>query len=90
MPPLRFIEIRYEDLVQQPRAVTQSLGDFLKEQLTEDLVRLAWENSVLPFLEEHFFADPDQLKRFDLDRLRNAAPEPAANEAETLNSSDEA
>ena len=25
----------------------------LKERLTEDLVRLAWENSVLPFLEEH-------------------------------------
>jgi MoxR-like ATPase len=46
---------------------------FLRPRLTEDLVRLAWENSVLPFLEEHFFADPDQLKRFDLDLLRNAA-----------------
>jgi 5-methylcytosine-specific restriction protein B len=63
---------------------------FLKPQLTEDLVRLAWENSVLPFLEEHFFADPDQLKRFDLDRLRNGAPEPPANEAGTLSSSDDA
>jgi MoxR-like ATPase len=63
---------------------------FLKPRLTEDLVRLAWENSVLPSLEEHFFGDPDQLKPFDLDRLRNAAAEPPANEAETLSSSDEA
>jgi 5-methylcytosine-specific restriction protein B len=43
---------------------------FLKPRLTEELVRLAWENSVLPYLEEHFFADPDQLQQFDLDRLR--------------------
>ena len=35
---------------------------FLKPRLTEDLVRLAWENSVLPFLEEHFFDDPDQVR----------------------------
>ncbi len=64
---------------------------FLKERLTEDLVRLAWENSVLPFLEEHFFGDPDQLKAFDLDRLRNGArPNRRANEDESLSSSDEA
>jgi MoxR-like ATPase len=62
---------------------------FLKPRLTEDLVRLAWENSVLPFLEEHFFADPDQLKRFDLDRLRSGGAEPASSQAETLSSSDE-
>lgn len=48
---------------------------FLKERLTEDLVRMAWENSVIPYLEEHFFADPDQVRRFDLDRLRNNMPE---------------
>ena len=63
---------------------------FLKERLTEDLVRLAWEYSVLPFLEEYFFADPDQLERFGLDRLRNGAPGPLGNEAEILSSSDEA
>ncbi len=63
---------------------------FLKERLTEDLVRLAWENSVLPYLEEHFFADPNQLKRFGLDRLRNGAPKPFADEAEAPSSSAEA
>jgi len=63
---------------------------FLKPQLTEELVRLAWENSVLPFLEEHFFADPDQLKRFDLDQLRNGAAQPFADVAEAPSSSSEA
>jgi MoxR-like ATPase len=62
---------------------------FLKERLTEDLVRLAWEYSVLPFLEEYFFADPDQLERFGLDRLRHGASEQLASEAEELSSSDE-
>jgi hypothetical protein len=51
---------------------------FLRPRLTEKLVRLAWENSVLPFLEEHFFDDPDQVRRFDLDRLRQGTPEPSA------------
>ena len=63
---------------------------FLRPRLTEDLVRLAWKNSVLPFLEEHFFDDPDQVKRFDLDRLRQGTPEPSASQTETLGSSDEA
>jgi hypothetical protein len=35
-----------------------------------------WENSVLPLLEERFFGDPGQLRRFDLDRLRTGTPEP--------------
>jgi MoxR-like ATPase len=63
---------------------------FLKQRLTEELVRLAWENSVLPFLEEHFFADPDQLKRFDLDLLRNGANQPPAIQTETSSTSGEA
>ena len=63
---------------------------FLRPRLSEDLVRLAWENSVLPFLEEHFFDDPDQVRRFDLDRLRQGTPEPSASETGTPGSSDEA
>jgi 5-methylcytosine-specific restriction protein B len=53
------------------RNVAIGPSHFLKPRLTEELVRLAWENSVLPFLEEHFFGDPDQLTRFGLDRLRS-------------------
>jgi MoxR-like ATPase len=63
---------------------------FLRPHLTEDLVRLAWENSVLPFLEEHFFDDPDQVKRFGLDRLRKGPPEPSAGDTGTPGSPDEA
>lgn len=63
---------------------------FLRPHLTEDLVRLAWENSVLPFLEEHFFDDPNQVRRFDLDRLRKGMPEPSASGTETSGPSDEA
>jgi hypothetical protein len=55
------------------RHVAIGPSHFLKKRLTEESVRLAWESSVLPFLEEHFFADPDQLRQFDLDRLRRAA-----------------
>ncbi|WP_454778209.1 AAA family ATPase [Georgenia muralis] len=47
---------------------------FLKPHLTESAVRLAWEHSVLPFLEEHFFADPDEVSRFGLDALRSSTP----------------
>ncbi|MEX2290834.1 MAG: AAA family ATPase [Mycobacteriales bacterium] len=43
---------------------------FLKRGLDEDGVRLAWEHSVLPFLEEYFFSDPSRLEEFALDRLR--------------------
>lgn len=54
------------------RNVAIGPSHFLRPRLTDDLVRLAWESSVLPFLEEHFFADPDHLGQFGLDRLRAA------------------
>jgi MoxR-like ATPase len=60
-----------EELADRNAAIGPS--HFLKTRLTEEGVRLIWDHSVIPFLEEHFFADPDQLKRFDLDRLRNRA-----------------
>ena len=52
------------------RNVAIGPSHFLKPDLTDDLIDLAWEASVLPFLEEHFFSDPEQLRRFALDRLR--------------------
>ncbi len=52
------------------RNVAIGPSHFLKPRLSEELVRLTWEFSVMPFLEEHFFADPDQLRQFQLDRLR--------------------
>jgi hypothetical protein len=71
------------DLVDRANAL---LGDrnlaigpshFLKRNLDEAGVQLAWEHSILPFLEEYFFSDPDRLEEFSLDRLRAPAPPPA-------------
>lgn len=45
---------------------------FLRPDLDEDQLALVWEHSVLPYLEEQFFSDPDQLHEFALDRLRYA------------------
>ena len=43
-----------------------------KDRLTEDWIEMIWQHSVLPFVEEHFFGEPDRLKEFDLKRLRGA------------------
>lgn len=53
------------------RNVAIGPSHFLKPRLSADLVRLTWEFSVMPFLEEHFFADPDRLRQFQLNRLRS-------------------
>lgn len=60
------------------RNVAIGPSHFLKPHLSEELVRLTWEFSVMPFLEEYFFADPDQLRRFELDRLRTGLSGPSA------------
>lgn len=41
-----------------------------KDHLTEEWVEMIWQHSVLPFLEEHFFGEPERLREFDLSRLR--------------------
>jgi 5-methylcytosine-specific restriction protein B len=46
---------------------------FLGEGLSDAMVRLAWESSVLPYLEDYFFAEPHRLGEFGLDLLREQA-----------------
>ncbi len=67
------------------RHVAIGPSHFLKDHLDEQLVQRAWEFSVLPYLEEHFFADPDQLRQFELARLRarTTAPDTGGAEAES-------
>ncbi len=43
---------------------------FMKEDLDEENVRLTWEHSVLPTVEESLHGGTKQLAEFDLDRLR--------------------
>ncbi|MET3808621.1 hypothetical protein ABIB25_005651 [Nakamurella sp. UYEF19] len=54
------------------RNVAIGPSHFMRPILTKELVELIWQFSVIPFLEEHFFSDPDQLKQFELRRLQGA------------------
>lgn len=40
--------------------------------LTEEWARVVWEHSILPYLEERFFGEREQLERFKFDVLRSA------------------
>ncbi len=53
---------------------------FMRDDLDEVLLRRIWERSVLPALDEFYFADPTKRERFRLDRVRAAlkAIEPVA------------
>ena len=50
---------------------------FMKEGLDEDAVERIWKHSVMPYIEEHLFGEPDRLKDFELDALRNQSSENA-------------
>jgi hypothetical protein len=41
-----------------------------KDGLDEDWVRAIWEHSILPYLEDLFFDEPDRLREFAYDSLR--------------------
>lgn len=42
---------------------------FMQSPLDEARVRLIWEHSILPTLEEYFYRQPDKLKAYSLDEL---------------------
>ena len=44
---------------------------FLRKDLTEDWVKTIWDHAVLPYLEEQYFGDEEQLERFRLVALRD-------------------
>ena len=49
---------------------------FMKEGLDEEAVERIWKHSVMPYIEEHLFGEPDRLKDFELDALlRNQSGE---------------
>lgn len=43
---------------------------FMDEHLDEPRVRLIWEHSIKPTLEEYFYRQPDKLKDYGLDEMR--------------------
>jgi 5-methylcytosine-specific restriction enzyme B len=48
---------------------------FLRKDLTTDWVEAIWNHAVLPYLEEQYFGDEDQLERFRLSALRDDVDE---------------
>ena len=56
---------------------------FMKDDLDEGAVRLIWEHSVLPYLEERFFGERDRLAEFALSTLRHAEAEAAGEDDAT-------
>lgn len=47
---------------------------FMVDDLDEVLLRQIWRYSIIPYVEEHFFDDPDRVADFALDVLRSALP----------------
>ena len=56
---------------------------FMKEGLDEDAVERIWKHSVMPYIEEHLFGEPDRLKDFELEKLRNQSGEDEGDGAPT-------
>jgi len=44
---------------------------FMKADLDEDKVQMVWKRSIMPYIEDHYFDDPDQATEFTYDQLRN-------------------
>jgi 5-methylcytosine-specific restriction enzyme B len=51
---------------------------FMRRNLTEVWVHRIWNHSVLPYVEEHYFGQPERLADFELNTLRAAAASGAA------------
>lgn len=43
---------------------------FMKDNLDNAWVEKIWRHAVLPYIEEHFFGEPDRVRDFELTRLR--------------------
>jgi MoxR-like ATPase len=43
---------------------------FMKKNLDAAWVEKIWRHAILPYLDEHFFGEPDRVRDFDLTRLR--------------------
>jgi len=46
---------------------------FMRRDLDESWVDLIWSHSVLPYIEEQLFAEPEQIREFTLETLRASA-----------------
>ena len=42
-------------------------------ELDEEWISLIWDHSVIPYLEEQFFGQEDEIKQYALERLKGEA-----------------
>jgi hypothetical protein len=52
------------------RHLTIGPSYFMKKGLTEDWARLIWMHAIIPYLEEHFFGQPERIDDFTFDKIR--------------------
>ena len=64
---------RVNEMLRDDRHAAIGPSYFMKDGLDEAWVKLIWEHSVLPYIEERRFGGEEVAKEFDLDRLRPEA-----------------
>jgi len=64
------------------REVRIGPSHFLREDLDDRWVRLAWNHAVIPTLREHFYDQPQQLDQFTYENLKAGSADPADDDAE--------
>jgi 5-methylcytosine-specific restriction enzyme B len=55
---------------------------FMRDSLDEEWLELIWQHQIMPYLEEHFFGEPDRLSDFKLEHLRNGTGSSEVSSAE--------
>lgn len=60
---------RANELLDDP-GVAIGPSHFIRDDLDETWIERIWRASILPTLEDHFYGQADQLRRFDLETLR--------------------
>jgi 5-methylcytosine-specific restriction protein B len=60
---------------------------FMKDGLNEEWVEMIWAHSIIPYLEEHFFGQPDRIDAFALEVIRKKLS--ASESREPVTGSDE-
>lgn len=55
------------------RQVQIGSSHFMVDYLDDEWMKIIWQHSIMPYIQEHFYSDEDRLKEFDLDTLKKVA-----------------
>ena len=67
----KLVDRANEELTDQQAAIGPSY--FMKDNLDDGMVQLIWEHNVLPYIQEQLHGyDPDNLRKFEFNRLKSA------------------